>query len=88
MSIELNQVGEFFISDEFLHEELTAVQRIMGEVVVVSCIHNYGYGRFEYIAFSNHFKGVERGCQPSRYSIIVDYHSSEFKSFVEVHHEQ
>ena len=76
MSIDLNQVGEFFISDEFLHEELTAVQKIMGEVVVVSCIHNYGYGRFEYIAFSRHFRPMPLGEVAPLYSVIIDYMSS------------
>lgn len=58
--VELNNVGEFFISDELLHNELELVREIMGEVIVVSCVHNYGYGRFEYIAFSSHFRAVPR----------------------------
>ncbi len=57
---ELTQVGEFHISDVFLHNHLDEVQKIMGEVVVVSCVHNYGYGRFEYIAFSSHFRAIPR----------------------------
>lgn len=57
---ELNNVGEFYISDELLHSNLEIVRKIMGEVVIVSCVHNYGYGRFEYIAFSSHFRAIPR----------------------------
>ena len=84
MSIELNRVGEFFISDAFLHESLSAVQKIMGEVVVVSCIHNYGYGRFEYIAFSRHFKPVPLGAVAPLYACVVNYTASTFISFEEI----
>ena len=80
----LNQVGEFFISDELLHEHLEIVQKIMGEVVIVSCIHNYAYGRFEYHAFSNHFRAVERGMVAPLYAAIIGYQSNEFISFEEV----
>ncbi len=83
MSIELNRVGSFFISDEFLHEHLDIVQKIMGEVVVVSCTHNYGYGRFEYIAFSRCFKPVALGEVAPLYAVIVDYNTGAFKSFEE-----
>ena len=83
MSIELNRVGEFFISDDFLHESLDAVQKIMGEVVVVSCVHNYGYGRFEYIAFSRHFRPVPLGEVAPLYDCIVNYTAKTFISFEE-----
>jgi hypothetical protein len=79
----LKRVGEFFISDEFLHEHPETVQKIMGEVVVVSCVHNYGYGRFEYIAFSRHFREVDRGCVAPLYVALIDYMSSQYISFEE-----
>lgn len=68
--IERTQVGEFFISDELLYTELELVREILGEVVIVSCVHNYGYGRFEYIAFSSHFRAIPRdGCAAPLYQV-------------------
>ncbi len=48
--VEHTQVGSFFIHDSLFHDEggLEIIQKIMGECIIVSCIHNYGYGRFEY----------------------------------------
>lgn len=60
--IDMTQVGSFFISDTLMHDPdgLEIIQKIMGECIIVSAIHNYGYGRFEYIAFSSHFRAVPR----------------------------
>ena len=62
MELELNQVGSFYISDTLMHDPagLEIIQKIMGECVIVAALHNYGYGRFEYIAFSSHFRAVPR----------------------------
>jgi hypothetical protein len=68
--MNMTQVGSFFIHDSLMYDGLEIVQKIMGEVVVVSCIHNYGYGRFEYIAYSSHFRVVPRdGSSAPRYVV-------------------
>lgn len=71
--VEHTQVGSFFVSDQLLHGNLEIIQKIMGEVIIVSCIHNYGYGRFEYIAYSSHFRNVPRnGSAAPHYAFLFE----------------
>lgn len=41
----------------------------MSTVFITSAVHNYGYGRFEYIGFCEDFKVVEKGDMAPHYVI-------------------
>ena len=70
--MDMRRVGSFMVTDQLRYEggeTFEAVQRLMGEVFICSCIHNFGYGRFEYIGFSELFDVVEEGCEAPSYDI-------------------
>jgi hypothetical protein len=74
--MKYSQVGRFFVADGYLHYDNTgwlgAIMQLLGEVFVTSCVHNWGYGRFEYIGISEHFEEVEEGAEAPIYEILVD----------------
>lgn len=69
--MDMGRVGSFFVSDEFMRDDvlMESLQGLMAEVFICSAIHNFGYGRFEYIGFSKHFQVVVEGQEAPRYEI-------------------
>ena len=65
----LGRVGTFFITDASLQDEgsFDNIRKIMGECLIVSAIHNYGFGRFEYIAMCEQFDEVPLGHKAPHY---------------------
>lgn len=63
--MDMRKVGSFYITDTAL-QELTPdaeliLKKLLGTVFITSAVHNYGYGRFEYIGFCEDFDVVEQG---------------------------
>jgi hypothetical protein len=78
--MEMKRVGSFNITDAVVFgDEVTmkAVQKLLGDVFICSAIHNFGYGRFEYIGFSKHFQEVEEGEMAPAYMIVCQNNSEE-----------
>ena len=79
--MDMRRVGSFNITDHVVYEcpeALDAVALLMSEVFICSAIHNFGYGRFEYIGFSKHFTIVEPGqCAPA-YDVEVKLEDGEW----------
>ena len=73
--MEMKRVGSFNIEDSLVFREdeaiMKAVCKLLGEVFICSAIHNFGYGRFEYIGMSKHFDVIEEGCIAPAYVICL-----------------
>lgn len=70
--MDMKRVGSFNITDEVVYrnpEQLDAVAKLMGEVFICSATHNFGYGRFEYIGFSELFDTVDAGYMAPSYQM-------------------
>ena len=78
--MELKRVGSFNVTDAVIFgDEVTmkAVQNLLGDVFICSAIHNFGYGRFEYIGFSEHFQEVLEGEMAPAYMIVCHWTDDE-----------
>ena len=86
--MDMKRVGSFNVTDATVfgnEEAMAAVQKLMGEVFVTSCIHNFGYGRFEYIGFSSYFDEVQEGYIASAYTIEVEQYGEEGAEYYVAH---
>ena len=83
--MDMKRVGNFHVTDNVVfgnEEVMTAYQKLIGEVFICSALHNFGYGRFEYIGFSEHFREVEEGeCAPT-YRISIDKNGARFEELL------
>lgn len=69
--VSYSRVGNFYLSDVFIQdlEAMSLLVPLLGQVFITSCIHNWGYGRFEYIGCSDLFRIVEEGAEAPSYLI-------------------
>lgn len=86
--MDMKRVGSFNVTDHIVYEcpeALDAVAKLMGEVFICSAIHNFGYGRFEYIGFSGMFSVVEQGMSAPAYIMEVTQCGEEGEEYYVAH---
>jgi len=78
--MDMKRVGSFSVSDHIVNDNdkaLLAARECMARVFITSALHNFGYGRFEYIGFSNDFEIVEAGGVAHRYNLLITYDEND-----------